>query len=66
MSSPPNKTKLYVGALIEIAMLGKKCVLRPATLLGNHGLKNSNNRVHARLGGPYGTDLTVMENKVLR
>ena len=33
--SPPNKTNLYVGAPIEIEVLGKKRVQRPATALAS-------------------------------
>ena len=62
--SPPNKTNLYVNAPIEIEMLGKKRVLRPATVLDIYGIENGKNRVHARLDGPHKTELTVHEDKV--
>ena len=63
--SPPNKTNLYVNAPIEIEMLGKKRVLRPATVLDIYGIENGKNRVHARLDGPHKTELTVHEDKVI-
>ena len=64
MSSPPHKTNLYVNAPIAIEMCGKKRVLRPAAVNGICGLANGKNRVDARLDGPYGTELTVLEDKV--